>query len=1142
MSAAPLTALVRRLAPNADAIPDADLLGRFVRSGDSAAFELLVWRHGAMVWGACLRILTSDRAAAEDACQAAFVALAVYAARVRDRAAVAALLHRVAVRAALDLRATRTRTRGLADDEPADPAADPFERASAREVRALLDAGVNRLPDKFRQPFILCELEGRSNAEAAAALGCAVGTVESRLSRARQKLRAWLTARGVVPAVLVTATALPDSVRAALVRAGLPGAVGPTVDALAARAARAVRATAGAKLRLTVACGLILAASVFGLGMATGPRPAPTDPPATSARAQPPDEAKPPARADADPVPAGAVRRLGSTRLRHPGWVKDLCYSPTGRHLASVGFDNTVCVWSAETGARLFVVRRGEGVFEQVAFANGGKSLVVAGTDPDRQLDLWRVETETGRVVARVEGPARVEAAAYRGRAIPLRFNPDGSRIAMGVKYARPKLLALDDDSRFMLGVEFQKRGQLLMVDTVTGEKVWGAELAAPPGGRIAFAPDGRTVVAGTAGGSLDVFDADGKAIGSPGGPPSGNSGIHYTMVELSPDGKMVVERSDCGAWGGLSAWDRATGERLWSHPLKGGDGAAFTPDSRSLVVLSCGNEPGVIDAADGALPGTPGKKAGVLFEGMWCLSCVTLHPNGKVAAFGTQDGAICQFDVATGKPASPTADPPQEVRKLRFSPDGRTVYGWAGAWYAWDVNTGEQTRRTTAALNTDPIASRDMPLSPDGKFVARHVWHSEPGPGGSPGCRLEITVAETGAVVRSHADADFKNYGWHWREFTPDGKAVVVQSYDGAIRVRSIESGRDLARGAGHADMSGFRALSADGRVLVTGTRGNPPHEPFVFVWDLTSGKQIAKLNPGTYARGLAVSADGARVAASAYTNATLWGKSDPRHLTTVWDVASGTVLARVPQGGDAECIALSPDGRLVAVSAQGKGDVRVYEVASEAERFHYRHEGEITGLAFAPDGRVLAAASKEAPIILWDVTGDRVGKLPPWDVAAAAVWDDLAAKDAARALRAIRSLRANPDKAVALLREKVVFPAAPGAEALARFFAELDSEDPPTRERATEALAAYGESVRAALGAEAKRSASAEARLRLTKLLARLDASTPARLRLIRAVEVVEGIGGPAAKELLEAWASGPGGPLLSAEAKAALARRPR
>src|SRR5262245_57458985 len=102
---APLAALVRRATLDPGAVTDADLLERFVRSADQAAFELLVWRHGAMVWGACRRILFPDRAAAEDACQTCFAALVVHAGRIRDRSALAAWLHRVAVRASLDIRA-----------------------------------------------------------------------------------------------------------------------------------------------------------------------------------------------------------------------------------------------------------------------------------------------------------------------------------------------------------------------------------------------------------------------------------------------------------------------------------------------------------------------------------------------------------------------------------------------------------------------------------------------------------------------------------------------------------------------------------------------------------------------------------------------------------------------------------------------------------------------------------------------------------------------------------------------------------------------------------------------------------------------------------------------------------------------------
>ena len=180
-AATPLAALVRRIAPDAEGVSAAELVDRFARSADQAAFELLVWRHGAMVWGACRRVLTPDHHVAEDACRAAFVALARHAARVRDRGAVAAWLHRVAVRAALDLAAAHRAPPSAPESvEPVDRRAGPEQAAGDREVRTRIDAGLDRLPDSLRVPFVLREPEGRTNGEVAAALGCPV----ARSSRA----------------------------------------------------------------------------------------------------------------------------------------------------------------------------------------------------------------------------------------------------------------------------------------------------------------------------------------------------------------------------------------------------------------------------------------------------------------------------------------------------------------------------------------------------------------------------------------------------------------------------------------------------------------------------------------------------------------------------------------------------------------------------------------------------------------------------------------------------------------------------------------------------------------------------------------------------------------------------------------------
>jgi hypothetical protein len=279
--------------------------------------------------------------------------------------------------------------------------------------------------------------------------------------------------------------------------------------------------------------------------------------------------------------------------------------------------------------------------------------------------------------------------------------------------------------------------------------------------------------------------------------------------------------------------------------------------------------------------------------------------------------------------------------------------------------------------------------------------------------------------------------------------------------------------------------------------------------------------------------------VAAGVYTNSA--GQPDPREVAIVWDVASGKRLVHVPQHGDGGHVALSPDGRMLAVAPGWKAEVRVWEVATGRERFVFRHDGTITGLVFAPDGRTLAAASNDAPIYLWDVTGDLAGRAPAWDAAAAErLWDDLGSPDAGRAFAAVRRLRANPAAAVPFLRGKAKMPAGPReAAALKKLFADLEAADFRTRAKATATLAGYGEAVYEALQAELARPRSAEMRARVQGLLDRLAGPAPWRLRLLRAVEAVEGMGTPEARGLLETWAAGSSGRTLLAEARVALSR---
>src|SRR5438046_639289 len=184
---------LRRLAAGPTAAPDADaaLLSRFVRDRDEAAFAALVARHGRMVLGVCRRVL-GDAHAAEDAAQATWLALARKSPALRRPQALAAWLHGTARQLALNIRRGDERRRQVearnAQAAPTIPQSDPLDVLTARELLQVLDEELQRLPEVYRLPLILCCLEGRSPGEAAARLGWTPGSVKGRLERGRKHL------------------------------------------------------------------------------------------------------------------------------------------------------------------------------------------------------------------------------------------------------------------------------------------------------------------------------------------------------------------------------------------------------------------------------------------------------------------------------------------------------------------------------------------------------------------------------------------------------------------------------------------------------------------------------------------------------------------------------------------------------------------------------------------------------------------------------------------------------------------------------------------------------------------------------------------------------------------------------------------
>lgn len=212
-------------------LTDRQLLDRFRRRGDEAAFEALVVRHGPMVLGVCRDVL-GNAADAEDAFQAAFLVLLRRAGTIRGRDGVGGWMYRVAYRVALRARVAAGRRRGEAVGGEPVASDDPPAEAVRGELRALVRREVDRLPEKYRGPVVLCDLEGLTHDEAAQRLRWPVGTVKGRLSRARDRLRGRLERLGVgAPAAVLAATfgakaAVPEGLVWATVRAGAAALAG----------------------------------------------------------------------------------------------------------------------------------------------------------------------------------------------------------------------------------------------------------------------------------------------------------------------------------------------------------------------------------------------------------------------------------------------------------------------------------------------------------------------------------------------------------------------------------------------------------------------------------------------------------------------------------------------------------------------------------------------------------------------------------------------------------------------------------------------------------------------------------------------------------------------------------------------------
>src|SRR5262245_33932829 len=183
---------IRLAAGQADDAPDGQLLGLFATTRDEAAFAALLARHGPMVLATCRRILGNANDA-DDAFQATFLVLARRATSLGDVRTVSTFLYGVAVRTAQKARVREARRRARERGAIRVYALDSANEADRRDLRPVIDEELDKLSTRYRDPIVLCCLEGRSREEAARLLGWPEGTLSGRLARAKDLLRERLT-------------------------------------------------------------------------------------------------------------------------------------------------------------------------------------------------------------------------------------------------------------------------------------------------------------------------------------------------------------------------------------------------------------------------------------------------------------------------------------------------------------------------------------------------------------------------------------------------------------------------------------------------------------------------------------------------------------------------------------------------------------------------------------------------------------------------------------------------------------------------------------------------------------------------------------------------------------------------------------
>jgi WD40 repeat protein len=799
-----------------------------------------------------------------------------------------------------------------------------------------------------------------------------------------------------------------------------------------------------------------------------------------------------------DPLPDGAITRIGTTRLRQSYDVRALAFSANGNALATAGLEGTVRLWRIPDGKRLreWNVRDFKLTFAYSVAVSPDGNLVAAvscGASGEVRLHMWDA----------VVGAERFQRDG-NGLRPAVAFSPDGRLLALA---GAPDVL----------------------LDTATGEELRRLDDRAPSACHVAFSGDGVYVASVSVDENETTLRGWAVASGKPLPVIWAPEGKPFSCLAAGPGGTVVAGYKD----GTACLWDLA-GRRPVRH-IRANDDA--------ITSLSCAGD---------TLLAVVGATGGI---GLWDLDTgecrrmfVKARPElnyfvrGNFVAAVSPDGrwlaaansaTVRLWDAGTGAERADIAGHPLGVRTCTFTADGKGVWTSCGepghprgdnVLRAWDAASGRLVRQVAL-----PDGEWIRAVSDDAGLALTEVY----------GEGDVVHLWRTAGPERLHALPGHR-YGMTRAAFSPDNRLLAVGDTNsggptmlGLVHVWDVATGEELHQLAWEQDQSCCYALafSPGGRLLACGGCGG------LWLVDPVAGTLLWKsLKPKAYVQGLVFSGDG-RLLAAGYEDS-----------LDVYEVDSGKEVYSAPTPRRGRSVMFAPDGRTLVVASTGdrvkldRGLVRLLDMATGTTYARFAaHDAAIDALAFSRDGRVLATASEDRTVLLWDFTGRKPPMLARPNGGARQAWADLASDDAPTAQRAFWALASDTPAALLLLREQLRPTAAPDAERLARLIRDLDDDDFDVRERSTVALEQLGELATDALREAASKKTSAEARRRLRHLLAREQPFVVSgeNLRSLRAVYLLEQIGTADAVAMLERVAGGARGSRLTVAAGAALAR---